>query len=243
LTLDQTGETIAPLSSLGAATQVRRRRHTMAESAVAELEEAIYSGRLAPGAPLRLEELARELDMSISPVREAVRRLEALGLAVHVPHRGTWVSELAIEDLHDTYEVRLTLETLAVRRAAPRFTAADAEAGRAALAEYAAAHRRRDAGAARRAHADFHFTLYAVAGSDWLVRVIRPVWQNAERYRAAALPRRGSLRQREHEHERILDACARHDPETAAAELHRHLAVTANLVARQMGASDLFPER
>jgi DNA-binding GntR family transcriptional regulator len=69
------------------------------------------------------------------------------------------------------------------------------------------------------------------------------VWQNAERYRAASLPRRGSLRQREHEHERILDACARHDPEAAAAELHRHLAVTANTVAGQMGASDLFPER
>ncbi|MGH3041847.1 MAG: GntR family transcriptional regulator, partial [Gaiellaceae bacterium] len=83
-----------------------KRHQTMAEAAVADLQEAILAGELAPGAPLRLEELARSLGMSISPVREAVRRLEALGLAVHAPHRGAWVSELAIEDLHDTYEVR-----------------------------------------------------------------------------------------------------------------------------------------
>jgi DNA-binding GntR family transcriptional regulator len=218
----------------------RRRAHTMAEAAVAELCEAIYSGELAPGAPLRLEEVARTLGMSISPVREAVRRLEALGLAVHVPHRGAWVSELAIEDLHDTYEVRLSLETLAVRRAATRFTEADGDDARAFLEQYAAAHRRGDAREARRAHTDFHFTLYGAAGSDWLVRVIRPAWENAERYRAASLSRRGPLRQREREHERILEACARGDSEAAAAELYRHLALTANLVARQMGAGDLF---
>lgn len=213
----------------------------MAEAAVVELQEAIYSGELPPGAPLRLEELARSLGMSISPVREAVRRLEALGLAVHLPHRGAWVCELAIEDLHDTYEVRLTLETLAVRRAATRFTDVNGETARAFLEEYAAAHRRGDSREARRAHTDFHFTLYAAAGSDWLVRVIRPAWENAERYRAASLPKRGTLSQRQREHERILDACVRREPDAAARELYRHLAVTANLVAREMGAADLFP--
>lgn len=219
----------------------RTRRHqTMAETAVAELREAIYSGELPAGTPLRLEELARSLGMSISPVREAVRRLEALGLAVHAPHRGAWVSELAIEDLHDTYEVRLTLETVAVRRAAVRFTDGDAEAAGAFLHQYATAHRSGDIREARRAHTDFHFALYGAAGSDWLVRVIRPAWENAERYRAASLPRRGTLGQRQREHKRILDACIRHDPETAAAELYRHLAVTANLAARELGAADLF---
>ena len=96
----------------------RTRHPTMAEAALAELRDSILSGELAPGAPLRLEELAERLGMSISPVREAVRRLESLGLAVHVPHRGARVSELALDDLRDTYEVRLVLEPLAVRKAA-----------------------------------------------------------------------------------------------------------------------------
>jgi DNA-binding GntR family transcriptional regulator len=217
----------------------RTRHPTMAEAALAELRDSILAGELAPGAPLRLEELAERLGMSISPVREAVRRLESLGLAVHVPHRGARVSELALDDLRDTYEVRLVLEPLAVRRAAGRFAAQDAATARARLADYAGAHERGDIGAARAAHTAFHFALYSAAGSEWLLRLIRPAWENCERYRAISLQRR-SVPDVEREHERILAACVRHDPERAAAELTRHLSATANLVARQMGSDDLF---
>lgn len=218
----------------------RQRYNTMAEAAVAELQEAILSGELAPGAPLRLEELARSLGMSISPVREAVRRLESLGLATHVPHRGARVADFAIDDLRDTYEVRLALETLAVRRAAERFSPADEAVARTPLETYSAAHRRGNESEARRAHADFHFALYSASGSSWLVRLIRPAWENSERYRTLSLPHRGGPDQRRREHERILDACVRHAPDEAADELRSHLALTANLVARRMGAPDLF---
>jgi DNA-binding GntR family transcriptional regulator len=218
----------------------RTRRHrTMAEVAADELQEAILSGELPPGAPLRLEDLAQTLEMSISPVREAVRRLETLGLAVHVPHRGARVAELAIEDLHDAYEVRMALETLAVRRAATRFAEPDSERATGFLDEYDEAHRRGDAREARRAHFDFHFTLYAASGSEWLVRLIRPAWENCERYRALSLSGR-SLRQRRDEHEGILDACVRHDADDAAERIRLHLSLTANLVARKMGSGELF---
>ena len=211
----------------------------MAEAALAELQDSILSGALPPGSPLRLEELAARLGMSISPVREAVRRLESLGLAVHIPHRGARVSELALDDLRDTYEVRLVLEPLAVRRAAERFAARDAETARARLDEYADAHERGDLRTARDAHAGFHFTLYRASGSEWLLRLIRPAWENCERYRAISLQRR-SASEVEREHLRILDACVHHEPERGAAELTRHLAATANLAARQLGAEDLF---
>jgi DNA-binding GntR family transcriptional regulator len=211
----------------------------MAEAALAELQDSILSGELPPGSPLRLEDLAARLGMSISPVREAVRRLESLGLAVHVPHRGARVSELALDDLRDTYEVRLVLEPLAVRRAAERFTDADATTAQAQLDVYTEAHARGDLRAAREAHAGFHFALYRAAGSEWLLRLIRPAWENCERYRAISLQRR-SAAQVEREHVRILDACRRHRPDSAADELARHLSATANLVARQMGSDDLF---
>jgi DNA-binding GntR family transcriptional regulator len=213
----------------------------MAEAAVAELQDSILSGELPPGSPLRLEDLAARLGMSISPVREAVRRLENLGLAVHVPHRGARVSDLALDDLRDTYEVRLVLEPLAVRRAAGRFTDRDAESAHVQLAEYAQARELDDLRAARAAHAAFHFTLYAAAGSEWLLRLIRPAWENCERYRSISL-QSSSVREIEREHERILAACVQHDPERAAAELTRHLAATANLVAHRMGAEDLFSD-
>src|SRR5213595_3138345 len=91
----------------------------MAEAALERLREAIIMGELTPGTPLRLEDLARSLGMSISPIREAVRQLEALGLAEHVPHHGAKVVALDVDDLRELFEVRLALEALAVRGAAP----------------------------------------------------------------------------------------------------------------------------
>ncbi|HEU5215936.1 MAG TPA: GntR family transcriptional regulator, partial [Gaiellaceae bacterium] len=92
------------------------RHRTMAQAALERLREAIILGELTPGTPLRLEDLARSLGMSISPIREAVRQLEALGLAEHVPHHGAKVVALEIEELRELFSVRLALETMAVRR-------------------------------------------------------------------------------------------------------------------------------
>ena len=105
----------------------------MAEFALEQLREAIILGELPAGTPLRLDELARSLGMSISPIREAVRQLEALGLAKHVPHQGAKVLDFDVDELRDLFEVRLALESLAVRRAAERFTDADATTARAHL--------------------------------------------------------------------------------------------------------------
>jgi DNA-binding GntR family transcriptional regulator len=219
----------------------RPRPRTLAERALEDLQEAILSGQLEPGEPLRLEKLARSLDMSPMPVREAVRQLEALGLAEHVPHRGARVSRLSIEDLRDTYDARLALEPLAVRQAAERFTHEQAEEAYRRIEEHVEAYRSGNVRRGREAHAAFHLGLYAASGSVWLPRLIRPLWENSERYRIASLHAQGALERRKREHVRIVAACAARDPEAAAEALRTHLVVTANLVARWLGEDDLYP--
>src|SRR6059036_1413158 len=140
--------------------QVKQRHRTMAEYALEQLREAIILGEFPAGTPLRLDELARSLGMSISPIREAVRQLEALGLAKHVPHQGARVLDFDIEELRDLFQVRLALESLAVRRGAERFTEADAAAARAQLARFDDMAAAGDVRGTMRAHTDFHFTLY-----------------------------------------------------------------------------------
>ena len=216
------------------------RPRTLAEQAAAELQEAILSGELEPGSPLRLEKLARTLDMSAMPVREAVRQLERLGLAEHVPHRGARVSRISIDDLRDTYEARLPLESLAVRHAAERFGEEDEARCARLLAGHVRAYRSGDERRGRELHAQFHFALYTTSGSRWLPRLIRPLWENSERYRIASLSARGSLERRRREHQLILDACIARDPDAAEAALRGHLVLTANLVAKQMGEPPLF---
>src|SRR6478609_3378535 len=78
--------------------------HTLAQKAFAILHEAIISGRIAAGEHLRIEELARELEMSPMPIREAVRQLHAAGLVENVPHRGARVTTISIRGLRDVYD-------------------------------------------------------------------------------------------------------------------------------------------
>jgi DNA-binding GntR family transcriptional regulator len=218
------------------------RHRTLAEHAVAELQEAILTGQLAPGTPLRLARLAERLDMSPMPVREAIRQLERLGLAEHVPHRGARVSALSLGDLHETYDARLALEGLAVRRAAARFTDDDRDRCASLLDDHVRGYRGGDERRTRELHAAFHFSLYAASGSQWLVRLIRPLWENSERYRVASLYERRSLERRRREHERLLDACVARDADAAEAALRDHLVQTANTVARRMGHGSLFAD-
>jgi DNA-binding GntR family transcriptional regulator len=212
----------------------------MAEAALERLREAIILGELTPGTPLRLEDLARTLGMSISPIREAVRQLEALGLAEHVPHHGAKVMALDVEELRELFSIRLALESMAVRRASELFTPADFDRARAHLDAYDEARTRGDIRTAVRAHGDFHFALYEAARSPWLLRLIRPAWDSCERYRPVLLAK-GAVQDRHEELDvELLEACAAHDPDRAAAALREHLELATDIYAVELKGRSIF---
>lgn len=92
----------------------------LADRAYHELREAILTNRLPPGTALSVPALSRQMDISRSPVREAVQRLIHDGLATHVAHRGAEVARVDIDDLRELYIVRAQLEGLAARLATER---------------------------------------------------------------------------------------------------------------------------
>ncbi len=213
----------------------------MAEAALERLREAIILGELTPGTPLRLEDLARSLGMSISPIREAVRQLEALGLAEHVPHVGAKVMGLDVEELRELFSIRLALESMAVRRAAELFEPADEEQARAALTAFDAARHGGDMRHAVSSHREFHFALYAAARSGWLVRLIRPAWDSCERYRPVLLGSTGELQDRHEELDgELLEACVEHEPERAAAALRAHLELATSIFSVELKGRSIF---
>src|SRR5436305_9016936 len=111
----------------------RGSHRTLAEKAVDALHTAIITGKLKPGTRLPIEDLAEVLKMSPMPIREALRRLDAAGLVENIPHRGARVRELSLQDLSEVYDLRLTVEVLAVQRAAERFDDSDAQLARVSL--------------------------------------------------------------------------------------------------------------
>ena len=217
------------------------RHRTMAEAALERLREAIILGELTPGTPLRLEDLARSLGMSISPIREAVRQLEALGLAEHVPHHGAKVMGLDVEELRELFSIRLALETMAVRRAAELFRSEDEAAARMHLAAFDAARHRGDVRAAVRSHTAFHFALYEAGRSAWLVRLIRPAWDSCERYRPVLLAATGAAPDRHEELDvELLEGCVAREPDRAAGALHAHLELASHIYRVELAGRSIF---
>ena len=89
----------------------RRTNQTKRELAAEVLREAILSGRYGPGERLRQNQIARELGLSATPVREALRELHAQGLVVHESRRSVRVAEVDLDDLRELYAVRSVLES------------------------------------------------------------------------------------------------------------------------------------
>lgn len=218
---------------------LRRRTEdrTLVDVATRDLREAILSGRLESGTQLVLTDLAEEMSISVMPVREAISRLQNEGLVEHVPHRGARVSGISASDLEDLYRVRISLESLAVRLAAERFTERDFERLSGILEDYLSAYSQGDEERGREAHAEFHLGLYELSGSRWLMRSIPSLWDAADRYQRMSRGLRGTVEERHHEHLRILEHCHHCDHEGAAVALEEHLQKTLEVVKQEINES------
>ena len=98
---------------------------TKADDLALALEEAIVSGEIPPGSVLRQEHLSEQVQVSRTPVREALRRLAALGLVTFEPNRGVRVRMLALDELREAFLVRAELESLATEIATPKMSSID----------------------------------------------------------------------------------------------------------------------
>jgi len=92
-------------------------RYVLTDEIFALLKDRILSHKLPPGDKINIDQLARELQVSNIPIREALSRLVAEGLVRMVPFKGMFVNDMTIEELDDIYEIRIHLECAAVRKA------------------------------------------------------------------------------------------------------------------------------
>jgi DNA-binding GntR family transcriptional regulator len=196
---------------------------TKREIAYHAIREAIQAGRLAAGQRLIISLLARELDLSDVPVREAFVQLEAEGLLDNTPHVGATVTELRAEDVLDVYMISSVLEGAAVAWVTPDLTSADFERLEARLATMDAAVASGDLEAFARQDAAFHRLICARCPSARLVELIEQLWGTKERLRTAFPVRsRGAATQREHR--AIVAALRARDAPQAERLMRDHLA-------------------
>jgi DNA-binding GntR family transcriptional regulator len=208
----------SPITGLGASIQ----RQSTTEQATEAVREAILSGRLLPGTPLRETALAAELRVSRSTVREAARTLESEGLVRYQMNRGIVVADVTGPDVVDIYAARAAVELTAVdaltRHRDPAVYASLAEL--VDRIEHAVEHG--DTTAVLDGDRRFHATLVAATGSPRLRRFHAQLQQ--EQRLALALSERShrELGRTADDHRQLLDAL-RGSPEQARAELTAHL--------------------
>jgi DNA-binding GntR family transcriptional regulator len=200
---------------------------TGADLVHAQLREGILRGDLAPGLVVSQVQLARELGVSRTPLREAVRMLQREGLVDGEANRMVRVASFSIEDVEELYAVRIANEALAIYLSVPAMTAEDDASLRQSLLDMDRCAPGGDVEAWTGHHHVFHTRLVAGAGKR-LRTLLSELYDYAERYRRlyiSAEPRAMSIGAGEHE--LIVQACRERDAARASTELARHLSRTA----------------
>jgi DNA-binding GntR family transcriptional regulator len=201
---------------------------TKSAFAYEELRRLILDGELDPGERLYLRPLAERLGVSVQPVRDALRLLERDGLVTSASHRGATVTPISRSSILDLIGIRMWLEVLAVREAAPRHTAATLQRVQAALAEADAQAAAGDPHAFSAANRAFHAALEAPAPAA-LRELIEATWQRvweARRRTSLFAIAPASTAGAQREHRRLARAVAAGDAEAAAQAMERHRATT-----------------
>jgi DNA-binding GntR family transcriptional regulator len=198
---------------------------SVVDQAYIAIRDRIDDGRLARGTRLHQEDLAGELGVSRTPVREALRRLAAEGRVELLTNRGARVADIDLGSMPEPYEARLVLEPGAAALAARRgLSASQARQLRATIAAQRAA-----AGDIQRSFAanrDFHLALIEASGNKLLLQFAEHLW--VARIGAAIYEQQAETPERmlldADEHEAILDAVERGDARKAESLARKHVA-------------------
>lgn len=188
------------------------------------IRTSILSGEFEPGMQLKLQNLGDRYSMSLIPVREALRLLQAEGLVESVRNKGARVAPISLAETIDVYRLRLVLETTAIKLAFPQID--DQLIG--ALEECQRDMRRifaTDRIHYLELHHKLHFGIYSRCGSKWTMRMLGLVWSHSDRWRRIALP--NDVNAETEDHRPILSALKARDLRAAckALEQHIHLSV------------------
>ncbi|HSI01513.1 MAG TPA: GntR family transcriptional regulator [Reyranella sp.] len=183
------------------------------------LRDALTAGRFAPGQKLTLRFVAGTLGVSMTPVREAVRRLVAEGAFEMRPNRSVRVPLMTRDRVLELRDIRMAVEGLAAEKAAVIASREQVAGLRRTANELVAARRHGDHELDRQKIREFHFGLYAIAGQPTLLRVIEGLWLQTGPYMNLLYPDFIASPRGPERRLRILKALQAHDAAAARREI------------------------
>jgi DNA-binding GntR family transcriptional regulator len=218
-------------------------KFSLTQEAYERLRADLLSCRLRPGERLRINDLCKQLSVSLGAVREALSRLTSEGLVSAEPQLGFTVAPISAMDLQDLTMVRTEIEGLCLRQSVTqgdlawesRIVAAYHRLSR--TPPYAADDPKRLNEAFASAHSEFHQELVSACTSPWLHRVRNILFAQAARYVALSVPLARKERDRNKEHSDLMDAVIARKADLAVALMSDHLKLTSQIILDALGGS------
>jgi DNA-binding GntR family transcriptional regulator len=190
---------------------IEANKKTIAAIVEARIRDAILAGELAPGSRIDQVKLAETLDVSLVPVRESLKKLEAEGFVQIVPRRGAFVTNTSTHDMEELYHARQIIEGEAAYHAVENLTSDDLEHLDSLMAQMGEALKKHDFHTFMTCNRSFHMAIYQAGGNRHLINVISSLWDLAERYRYRYMYLHDQGATIQAEHQMILDACRARD--------------------------------
>lgn len=187
------------------------------------LREAIITGMLRPGERLMELQLAEEMGVSRTPVREAIRKLELEGLVIMVARRGAYVSDLSMRDIAETFEIRGALESLAAGLAAERIAPEELEQLERTLVSIGECIETSDIQQIVTLDEEFHAILFAASRNLRLSQIVSNLREQITRFRRTSLSTPGRFKAVFQEHKGIVEAISERNSNLAQALAKEHI--------------------
>lgn len=193
------------------------------------MREAILTGVLEPGERLMEIQLAEEMGVSRTPVREAIRKLELENFVVMIPRKGAYVAGVSHKDVADVFEIRSALEGLAAGLAAERVTDEELEEMEQALF-YRANEGEQSLEQIVKSDTDFHALVYKASRNERLIQILANLREQIQRFRSTSLAVPGRNRDAIEEHREIVEALRNHNVEEAQSLAMAHIVTAENVM-------------
>jgi len=201
------------------------------------LREKILKGSLKPGERLMEIHLAKQLGVSRTPIREAIRMLELEGLVKMIPRKGAQVASISRNDLQDVLEVRKALDTLAVELACERITEEEIEILKKSEADFEKSLKSGDTTLMAEADVAFHDVIHASSKNKRLKSMISNLAERIYRYRFEYIKQQSDGgKTLIEEHRTIIRCIEEHDVEAARKAIEIHIDNQEISIARQLNA-------
>lgn len=184
------------------------------------LREMILSGNLGIGVQLKQEALAKHFGVSRIPVREALKRLETEGLIRHTAHQGSVVASTSVQDLLEILDIRIALETRALKLAVPNMTQVEYRKMEEIMKRYDQSDLPREWA---ELNYEFHMCLYRPCNRPKLLKMIDDVFRGCDIHLRAHQSHTVGRKSPQSEHRDMLKACKAKDIPRASALLEQHI--------------------